>query len=125
MVVVLLIIGLAAAVVVPALLRSKPVESRLSALIATARETAIRRGETIYLRIGASGAWSIEGAASSNAGVLVSGQVDPIGAPLTLLVSPTGSCAPDVPSAAAAPSIDPLTCDLARPPSTASSAATP
>jgi prepilin-type N-terminal cleavage/methylation domain-containing protein len=128
MMVVLLIMGMAAALAAPALLRSRPVESGLSALVANARETAIRRGETVYLRIGQSGQWIIEGAASSGAGALVSGQVDPIpGAPLTLLVTPTGSCALDVPSTAAAPAIqlDPLTCNVVGSPSPASSAPTP
>jgi hypothetical protein len=118
LVVVLLIVGMAAALAAPALLRSRPVESGFSALVANARATAVRRGETIYLRIGESGKWSIDGAASSAAGPLISGQIEPIpGAPLTLLVTPTGSCALDVPSASAGSSIrlDPLTCSVAGP----------
>ncbi|HEX7336965.1 MAG TPA: prepilin-type N-terminal cleavage/methylation domain-containing protein, partial [Gemmatimonadales bacterium] len=65
MVVVLVLIGLTAALAVPALLRPPPRESGLRELVSSAREAAIRRGESVHLRIGASGEWRIEGAAST------------------------------------------------------------
>lgn len=115
MVVVLVLIGMAAALVIPALLRPRSGESGLEELVSNAREAAIRRGETVFLRVGESGEWKIEGAATSSGnGALLAGRVDPLPAPLTLLVTPTGSCMLDVPSAAAAPGVrlDPLTCEV-------------
>jgi prepilin-type N-terminal cleavage/methylation domain-containing protein len=120
MVVVLLVIGMAAAVAAPALLRSRPAEAGFSALLDNARETAIRRGESVHLRIGTSGEWKIEGSASATPEVLVEGRVDPfLKHSLTLLVTPTGSCALDVPSAQTAGDLrlDPLTCQVAAQPS--------
>jgi prepilin-type N-terminal cleavage/methylation domain-containing protein len=116
--VVLLLIGMAAAVAMPALLRSRAPESSLRTLLGNARETAIRRGETVYLRIGSSGKWQIDGSAAAGASdSLLTGQVEPLPAPLTVLVSPTGTCMLDVPSLLAAPDIqlDPLTCELTVP----------
>src|SRR3954470_18042555 len=104
--VVLLLIGMAAAVAMPALLRSRAPESSLNTLLGNAREAAIRRGETVYLRIGSSGKWRIDGSGSAGASdSLLTGQIEPLPGPLTLLVSPTGTCMLDVPSAMAAPDI--------------------
>jgi prepilin-type N-terminal cleavage/methylation domain-containing protein len=116
--VVLLLIGMAAAVAMPALLRSRAPESSLKTLFGNAREAAIRRGETVYLRIGSNGEWRIDGSAVPGASdSLLTGQMERLPAPLTLLVSPTGTCMLDVPSAMAAPELqlDPLTCELAVP----------
>lgn len=120
MVVVLVLVGMGAALAMPALLRPRAGESGINVLVGNAREAAVRRGETLFLRIGASGEWRIEGAASSGApDTLLTGKVDPLPVPLTLLVSPTGSCMLDVPSVTAAPDIqlDLLTCEVAVPPS--------
>jgi prepilin-type N-terminal cleavage/methylation domain-containing protein len=115
MVVVLVLLGMTAALAAPALLRpSRPV-SGFSTLVANAREAAIRRGETMHLRIGASGEWRIEGTVSGNAEVLFAGKVDPFSdTPMTILVSATGSCALDAPSAATVGDIrlDLLTCGV-------------
>lgn len=116
MVVVLVLIGLTVALAAPALLRPPPAESGLRELVTTAREAAIRRGESVHLRIGASGEWRIEGAASATPELLLEGRVDPfLDRPLTVLMSPTGSCALDAPSTASAGNLglDPLTCELA------------
>jgi len=115
MVVVLVLIGMTAALAAPALLRPARAESGFRELVSAARETAIRRGETVHLRIGASGEWRIEGSASAAPEVLLSGRVDPfLQHPLTVLVSPTGSCALDAPSTVTAGDIrlDPLTCEV-------------
>jgi prepilin-type N-terminal cleavage/methylation domain-containing protein len=126
--VVLLLIGMAAAIAIPALLRPRAPESGLKVLVGNARETAIRRGETVFLRIGASGEWRIDGSSATgeNDSLLV-GRMEPLQAPLTLLVSPTGTCMLDVPSVMAAPDIqlDPLTCDVIGPPPTRSAESVP
>jgi hypothetical protein len=72
----------------------------------------------VYLRIAESGTWRIQGAASSAAGPLATGRVDPFsGLPLTIIVSPLGSCALDMHSPHAGRSIrlDPLACEVDGP----------
>jgi len=115
MLVVLVLLTLAAALAVPALRAVRPARPALTSLIPASRDAAARRGETIYLRIAESGEWRMEGAASSQAGAIASGRVDPFpGLPLTLIVSPLGSCAFDLRSGQAARAIplDPLTCKI-------------
>lgn len=126
MVVVLLLIGMAAALAIPALLRPRAPESGLKTLVINAREAAIRRGETVFLRIGSSGEWRIDGSsATGESDSLLVGRMEPLRAPLTLLVSPTGTCMLDVPSVMAAPDIqlDPLTCEVAVPPASSAQSA--
>jgi prepilin-type N-terminal cleavage/methylation domain-containing protein len=116
LVVVLAILALAATLAVPALKRTADHrESELASLILGSREAAARRGETVHLSISASGSWKMEGASSSADGPIQSGQVDPFpGLPLTLIVSPVGSCGFDARSAKVASVIglDPLACTL-------------
>lgn len=115
MIVVLVIISLAAALVAPSLLSVHKAGPALNSLIPAAREAAARREEMIYLRIATSGEWTMEGAVSPSAGALASGHIDPFpGLPLTLIVSPLGTCSFDVRSASAAHVIrlNPLTCTI-------------
>jgi prepilin-type N-terminal cleavage/methylation domain-containing protein len=117
MLVVLVLLGMAAALAAPAVRSLRPPRPVLSSLIPNSRDAAARRGETVYLRIMASGKWRMEGA-SSGASPLATGQVDPFpGLPLTIIVSPLGSCAFDLRSTRAARSIrlDPLTCKVDGP----------
>src|SRR5690242_11118784 len=100
MLVVLVLLAMAAALAAPAILSHRPARPPLSILIPSARDAAARRGETVYLRIAESGEWRMEGAASSDAGPLATGRVDPFpDLPLTIIVSPLGSCAFDLRSA--------------------------
>jgi prepilin-type N-terminal cleavage/methylation domain-containing protein len=111
--VVLVLLAMAAALVAPTIRSVLPGGTGLSALVPEARKAAARRGETIYLRIRESGDWRMEGAAST--GPFATGRVDPFpGLPLTLIVSPRGSCAFDPHSSKAARSfrLDSLTCKL-------------
>jgi prepilin-type N-terminal cleavage/methylation domain-containing protein len=114
--VVLVLLALAAALAAPALVpRSDPTARGLGSLIPAAREAAALRGETIYLRVAESGEWRMEGAASREDDPIETGQVDPFrGLPLTLIVSPVGSCGFDARSAAAVAAIrlDPLACEV-------------
>jgi prepilin-type N-terminal cleavage/methylation domain-containing protein len=115
MLVVLVLLGMAAALAAPAFWSSRPAPPALNSLLPGSRDAAARRGETVYLRIAKSGEWRMEGAASSGAGPLATGRVDPFpGLPLTIIVSPLGSCAFDLRSTEAARSIrlDPLTCKV-------------
>jgi len=115
MLVVLVLLAMAAALVVPGIRSVLPGRTGLGALVPAARKAAERRGETIYLRIRESGDWRIEAEASTDAGPLATGRVDPFpGLPLTLIVSPRGSCALDPQSSRAARFIrlDSLTCKV-------------
>jgi type II secretion system protein H len=118
LVVVLMLMGLAAALVAPVLLPRHHDESALNALLASAREAAAHRGEVVRLHIEPSGQWRMEGAANPLEGTLATGRVQPfLTTPVTLTVSPLGSCAFDLRSAAAAGAValDPLTCEIRTP----------
>lgn len=118
MIVVLVIMGLAAALVAPTIFRSPAYDRQrqLTTLISVARDAAAKRGEVIYTSIQPNGAWTMEGGGLPLEGELTHGRMDPLStAPLTLIVSPVGSCSFDVRStaaAAAAVRLDPLTCDI-------------
>src|SRR6266704_1979139 len=97
MLVVLVLMGLAAALVAPALFPARHDASALRALLGSARDAAARRGEVVYLRIDVGGRWRMEGGASVLEGTLAAGRMEPVFAtPVTLVVSPLGSCAFDV-----------------------------
>jgi prepilin-type N-terminal cleavage/methylation domain-containing protein len=115
--VVVVLMGLAVALVAPALIPGRPDESALSSVVRSARDAAARRQEVLYLRIDRAGNWLLEGAASPSAGVLASGRVEGVAGPMTLVLSPVGTCGFDVRSLAAAPtiSLDPLTCEIGTP----------
>ncbi len=125
LVVVLVLLALAATLAAPALRpRSDGALRGLAGLIPGARSAAARRGETMHLRIAASGDWHLEGGASPAGGPVLTGHVEPFrGLPLTLIVSPIGTCGFDARSAAAATAIrlDPLSCELSRAPGRAES----
>ncbi len=115
---VLAILALAFALVLPAVLRARIGDQPLQSLVECARAAAAARGEIIYLRIEPTGVWHMVGGGSPLEGDSASGRIAPVAAmPLTLLVAPSGSCAFDVRSAAAAGriAIDPLTCTLRLP----------
>jgi prepilin-type N-terminal cleavage/methylation domain-containing protein len=117
--VVLTIMAIATALVAPAILRPfRDDRATLSAVIASARETAAARGEVIYLQFDPTGEWHTEGGGSQVDAAITRGRIRPLSSvPLTLIVSPIGSCAFNVrsiPAAAAAVTLDPLTCELAR-----------
>jgi hypothetical protein len=114
MLVVLLLIGMAAALAAPVLLRSNPGRSGFEELVATAREAAVKRGEVLYLRMSASGQWTLEAAGAAAPDPLAGGQVKAPGAPVTLILSPNGSCMFDVATIARGTTLrlDPLTCEV-------------
>ncbi len=118
-IVVLVLLGLAAALAAPAFLGREPApESQLAAIVRGARELAERRGEIVHLRVSSAGEWQVEGAASPSAGTLAEGRLDDFAGPrFTLVVAPIGTCAFDVRSAGAANviAIDPLTCEVRAP----------
>ena len=118
MLVVLILMGLVAVLVVPALFPRHHDQSAINALLASAREVAARRGEVVYLHIDPTGEWRMEAGANPTQAPLASGRVQPfLTAAVTLMVSPLGSCGFDVRSAAAVGGevLDPLTCEMRTP----------
>ncbi len=117
--VVLTLLGMAAALVGPALIARPPdEESATRRVVRGARELSARRGEAIRLRIDGGGAWRVEGTVTPSEGPLAAGHIEAYeGAPFTLIVSPLGTCGFDVRSLGAASRIalDPLTCELGQP----------
>ena len=117
--VVLAIMAIATALVAPAILRPfRDDAAQLSAVVTSAREIAAARGEIIYLQFDPSGEWHTEGGGAQVDATITRGRIRPLStAPLTLIIAPTGSCSFNVRSigvAAAAVTLDPLTCELAR-----------
>lgn len=117
MLVVLLLMSVSAALVAPTLFRpAKPAEPALAPLLRNAKDVAVRRAETIYLRIGAGGEWRVQGSSALEQEDLARGQLAGFrGPPLTLVFSPLGTCGLTAESAAAARtlSLNQLTCELA------------
>ena len=116
--VVLILMGLVAVLVAPALFPRHHDQSPLNALLLSARELAARRGEVVYVHIDPTGEWRMEAGAEPRQGPLATGRVPPFfTAAVTLMVSPLGSCGFDVRSAVAvgAGVLDPLTCEMRTP----------
>ena len=85
--VVLVLLTLGALLVAPAL-RQRDDPAQLAALVGQARITALRRGESLALRLEPSGAWRLDGLASGDAAAIAQGVLSPApAAPLTLIVS--------------------------------------
>ena len=114
--VVLILMGVAVALVAPAFVSRRPADERgLAAVVRTARGAAIKRGETVTLRVDPAGRWELLGQASKGDGPLAVGRLPAApGDAITLDVSPLGTCAPGVDSASAALAslVDPFTCEV-------------
>ena len=120
LIVVLILLGLASALVAPVLVfrdSDNPREA-LSSVVLGARKLAMRRGETLELRVGPDGRWRVTALTPRRVEALAVGELreDPLPPAFALLISPLGSCGFDVWSAPAATtiSIDPLTCEVGR-----------
>lgn len=119
-VVVLIVLGLATALVAPALAPpDRGPAATLQRVVDHTRSVAARRGETLVLDVSESGRWSVRGTASVGEAALESGALAEAapGAEFSLRISPFGSCgwARDVDATRASLSIDPLTCRIVRP----------
>ncbi len=118
LIVVLVVMGLMVGLVAPAVIPRPAPDERgsLAPVIRFVREAALRRTETIHLRIDPSGAWRVDGASSSGEGPLATGQIEHYTyGEATLVASPIGTCAFDARSTRItdALALDPLTCELA------------
>lgn len=115
--VVLVLLGLGAAIVAPALLPSRPEEEPIATLLRDGRGLAMRRSETLRLVVEPEGAWEIRPAGGLDQAPLAAGRLADLSGPgFTLLFSPLGTCGLDaVSSAAVQLPLDPLTCELQLP----------
>jgi len=112
--VVLVLLGLGAAIVAPALLPSRPEEEPFATLLRDARRLAMRRSESLRLAVEPEGAWEIQPSGGPDPAPLAAGRLADFSGPgFTLLFSPLGTCGLDaVSSAAVQLPLDPLTCEL-------------
>jgi prepilin-type N-terminal cleavage/methylation domain-containing protein len=98
--VVVLLLGLGAALTAPALLRARPAPTGADAarVTAFARGAAVRRGETLALDLAADGRWTLR-VAHGDSLPLAAGALDATrtttAMPRRLLVTPLGACLPD------------------------------
>jgi prepilin-type N-terminal cleavage/methylation domain-containing protein len=116
--VVLILMGLVAALVAPALLPRHRDQSALNTLLASARDLAAQRGDVVSVHIDPTGEWRMEAGGNPVQAPIATGRLQPFfTVAVTLMVSPLGSCGFDVRSAAAvdAKALDPLTCEMRAP----------
>jgi prepilin-type N-terminal cleavage/methylation domain-containing protein len=113
-IVVLVLLAVAAAVVAPSLLDSRPDRSSaLQTLVSQARAASVRRGVVVRLTIDRSGVWRATVGTGSQRELLMAGRlVDSPETATDLLFSPLGTCGPAVPSdPQTLDEYDPLTCE--------------
>src|SRR3989441_4055284 len=89
--VVLILMGLVAVLVAPALFPRHHDQSALNALLVSAREVAARRGEVVYLHIDPTGEWRVEAGGGPRQSPLATGRGAPFFiAAVTVLLAPPG-----------------------------------
>ena len=114
--VVLVLLGLAAAFVLPTLRLPATTPGAASAL-ERARATAIRRGEAVRLSVSATGDWTVAATADTTGTILLSGTgADATGAGVahSMVISALGSCLPEGRTASGTRAWDPTRCVEAR-----------
>ena len=89
-VVTLVILGLAAGLVAPMFRRDPNPASDVRAVVASARETAVRRAQTLVLRVDDRGAWRL--IPTGDTTLISTGILSDGGQPLTLVIGPLGTC---------------------------------
>jgi prepilin-type N-terminal cleavage/methylation domain-containing protein len=89
-VVVLVVLGLAAALVSPAFRSTAEPDEGLRSVLAAARDVAVRRAETLILNVDERGAWRITAVADSTS--VASGRFSDGTGQLRVRVSPVGAC---------------------------------
>lgn len=89
-VVTLVLLGLAAAMVAPAFRRDTSPEVDVRSLVAGARESAVRRAQTLVLRVDDRGAWRLTPIGDTTS--IGTGMLSEGGQPLALVIGPLGTC---------------------------------
>ena len=86
----LIVLGLAAALVAPAFHADATPDDDLRAVLAGARETAVRRSQTLVLSVDPRGTWKM--AAAHDSTTIASGQLGDGTGNLRIRVTPLGAC---------------------------------
>jgi prepilin-type N-terminal cleavage/methylation domain-containing protein len=86
----LIVLGVAATLVAPVFRADAPPDDDLSAVLTGARETAVRRAQTLVLTVDQRGAWRI--AAAHDSTTVASGQFGDGTSNLQIRVNPLGAC---------------------------------
>jgi len=113
--VVLVLLGLSAAVILPSI--RLPFRSAERSPIERARAVAVRRGESVRLTIGDTGVWSVAGTADTAGVILLAGTgglASGAGAARSVVISALGLCMPEGPAARGTPPWDPARCSPTR-----------
>ena len=108
----LLLLGLMAAVVAPVVRGPAPPDEGITTVLSAARETAVRRAQTLELRVDDRGAWRL--AATGDSTSIASGQFTDGTSQLRVRVNPLGACFNEGPSNRT--QLDALACTLDRNP---------
>ncbi|MEO8575756.1 MAG: type II secretion system protein [Gemmatimonadales bacterium] len=113
-IVTLAVIGIALAVVGPALIMPRP-ERGIAEVLTASRRAALRRGESISLRIRENGDWQAVPARASTESLL-SGSVPPLrSGSVEILISAVGVCTVQRGRLSADDAFNPLTCSVVNP----------
>ncbi len=110
-IVTLAVIGIALAVVGPALIVHRPAPG-ISEVLTQSRRAALRRGESVVVRVTADGVWQGRPAQASDQ-ALISGEIAPLpSGPVEILISPLGVCTVRRGRLGADRAFNPLTCSV-------------
>jgi prepilin-type N-terminal cleavage/methylation domain-containing protein len=113
--VVLVIMGIVAGLVVPALHLPRAASSDLASVVALARQAAAQRDEVLTLRVSATGAWGLEEGSALSAHSIARGVMPaPHAGSFALILSPSGACAPEAATTRVATTLqlDALSCEI-------------
>lgn len=112
--VVLIILGLAFTLAIPALFSPRDSEDATQRVVDAARHAAVRRASPAVLSIEPDGGWSLELASEREPGSGSQGQLDwPYEFAVRIHITPMGACILETASLEKALTIDPLRCRLA------------
>jgi len=114
--VVLLVLGMSAAVVLPSFRLPAPAGPESAVL--RARALAVRRGESVRLATDRAGRWQVVATADTDGSILLAGDggaASDSGAPGSMVISALGLCLPEGHSTAGTPAWDPVRCAVTPP----------
>jgi prepilin-type N-terminal cleavage/methylation domain-containing protein len=114
--VVLVLLGLSAAVVVPSF--RLPAATAPESALLRARALAVRRGESVRLATDRDGRWLVVATADTEGTILLAGDggaASASGAAGSVVISALGLCQPEGHSAAGTPAWDPMRCAVSPP----------
>lgn len=116
--VVLVLLGLAAAFILPVLQRPTRSADQIT-ILERARSVAVRRGESVRLEFDATGAWTVSATADTTAAILLAG-VATAATPASriaqsIVISALGACLPEGNAVVGGSAWDPTRCAVAVP----------